>query len=102
MKHTAGPWIAKAMSRNGYLESARVIFDAAGNEICRIDYEAMPTGSEGIKKSDENGALLAAAPELLDALKIAISAHPYGVRVNGLWGDWRDKAEIAIAKAEGK
>ena len=68
MKHTAGPWIAKAMSRNGYLESARVIFDAAGNEICRIDYEAMPTGSEGIKKSDENGALLAAAPELLDEI----------------------------------
>lgn len=47
-------------------------------------------------------AMYNAAPELLDALKIAISAHPYGVRVNGLWGDWRDKAEIAIAKAEGK
>ena len=97
MKHTAGPWIAKAMSRNGYLESARVIFDAAGNEICRIDYEAMPTGSEGIKKSDENGALLAAAPELLDALK-ELAPLLDGAKFDG----YRQHVSCIIAKAEGK
>ena len=103
-KHTPAPWKSQAMSRNGYLESARVIFDAAGNEICRIDYEAMPTGSEGIKKSDENGALLAAAPELLDALKdiIGYAAAEIGIPPNEAVGGAFKKARAAIAKAEGK
>jgi hypothetical protein len=72
-KHTAGPWKSQAMSRNGYLESARVIFDSQDNEICRIDYEGMPTGCEGIKRSEENAALLAAAPDLLAALNAIVA-----------------------------
>mgnify|MGYP000939281289 CR=1 FL=1 len=47
------------------------------------------------------GPLIAAAPDLLAALEEAIKSNPYGVRVNGVWGDWRDAAAAAIAKATG-
>jgi len=40
--------------------------------------------------------------ELVAALEAALAASPYGVRINSKWGDWRDLAETAIAKAKGQ
>ena len=83
--HTPGPW---------HVESGDEVRAADGWEVAyiygasrqRVDWEA-------------NARLIAAAPELLEALE-AITA-------NASWADWRDldqilNARAAIAKAKGE
>ena len=40
--------------------------------------------------------------ELVAALESALAASPYGVRINGKLGDWRDLAEETLTKARGQ
>lgn len=78
-KHTPGPW------RVG--ESCRVADIKAGYNalIARVEIES--AGDRG----DANARLIAAAPDLLEALKHALEDGD----------DWRGLAESAIRKAEG-
>lgn len=93
-KHTPGPWAAKPKGKLGewHIDSAEwgiaIVAGGAGHE-----------GFNG--RSDENARLIAAAPELLEALKA----------VDRAWSsDWskEDCSDVslligaAIAKAEGR
>ena len=49
---------------------------------------------------EANAHLIAAAPDLLEALEEAVFWN--GIDDEGVSAVWRDKAEAAIAKAEGK
>lgn len=92
-KHTPGPWtIHKDYSRANY-----TVFDADGNY-----------GDTSVETIDANAALIAAAPDLLAALKNladeslkvgnALSRMGQGATALGLA---EHKARLAIAKATG-
>jgi len=91
-KHTPGPWKVEhrgykyivSKSRDGYIT----------RDVCRMDGSTMAAFAQ-----EANARLIAAAPELLEALKDALQLlEVYG-------GDFeeatRNQARAAIAKAEG-
>ena len=87
-KHTPGPWITDSKERT---DTARYIMAAARpfpHTIARIDLVNRA-------EDEANAALIAAAPELLEALEALIS--PVGVvMLHDL-----DRARAAIAKVRG-
>jgi hypothetical protein len=87
VSHTSGPWDWFIGNANGRgLIRVETSIDAAvsGKHIC-----SMPRGTE----SEDNARLIAAAPELLEALK-QLSSHP-----SSSWA--HEDAMEAIAKATG-
>lgn len=84
-KHTPGPWYY----------TGEYINTATGDNICRI--MGRITLRDGV--SDANAALIAAAPELLEALK-GLVAHAHQC---AHFGDMKllERADSAIEKAEG-
>ena len=87
-KHTPGPWSAdKATYHNGYVE-----------HFVRRDGDAVAIASditdpETRQPSEANALLIAAAPDLLEALKDALEHIPMTLQ---------GRALAAIAKAEGR
>ncbi len=81
-KHTPGPWRHYAGTHSMYSESGRAICVTTG---------ARKTADP---ERDQNGQLIAAAPDLLEALKGVL-------RVADLATDEFDAARAAIAKAIG-
>jgi hypothetical protein len=103
MAHTPGPWV--------------IYPETNGTEICAVDMTpglpirqlvATAQGTNWIA----NARLIAAAPELLGALKVALGALKTASRqltedhkavLKGAWGGSAiEAAEAAIAKAEGR
>ena len=89
-KHTVGPWEYDA-------ESAQVIAPKCGYQWVKGAPVVAEVGPMDYSEQSENGRLIAAAPELLEALKAAeewlagwASAEPYISRIRS-----------AIAKATG-
>lgn len=85
--HTPGPW-------EYYEEEGRFVIAANGEQ-----------GGEGIAVTagrhydrESNAALIAAAPDLLEALEMALF-HAFG---GPGFSKWREKARDAIAKAKGQ
>jgi hypothetical protein len=86
MSHTPGPW-TWVEGYNGLYGSGE------DNDVLTFaDYEGMYL-SYSNKYTHGNARLIAAAPDLLEALKAARSFH---------WGDVEAQVNAAIAKAEGK
>ncbi len=84
-KHTPGPWTIR--------ESAtHITVVGANNETIFHDDKRCPS-------VPEDARLVAAAPELLEALKLAAKINPYGSVENAAA---RDAARAAIAKAVGE
>jgi hypothetical protein len=96
MKHTPGPWEADFETYPIMVRSQSEtwpLVDELGNEEGRAGVFIANTGD-----NKANARLIAAAPDLLDALMTV----PQGL----LWSDddlwrWHDKARAAIAKATG-
>lgn len=85
-KHTAGHWEVN--------ESNHCVFSILGGvyqSICRV---SAPTKYADDGTSEANAKLIAAAPELLEALKLAQTIIGFGK-------EW-DQIDAAIAKAEGQ
>lgn len=108
-KHTPGPWqVLIRWARTGF---PLVVKDEAGADICTV-------AMTGDKSDQANAYLIAAAPDLLEAL-VALTSNPHldlGDRVydvrerEGLgwdgpsvkaWSEAVQKATAAIAKAKG-
>ena len=90
-KHTAGHWEVN--------ESNRCVFSIIGgvyHSICRV---SAPTKYADDGTSEANARLIAAAPELLEALK-EIASETYDEWTNGAKA--QRIAEAAIAKATGE
>ncbi len=91
MKHTPGPWkVAKGMA----IETAdgKVAVGSAGPRAC---------GPYFVTECEANAALIAAAPELLQALKNIIQSAPLVGLPLALEKDIQS-ATYVIARAEGK
>jgi hypothetical protein len=90
--HTPGPWAVG--DRWGEQNGDAVFVSSGGFPVCAI------TGYHGRETSEANARLIAAAPDLLVALKAALvfSTDDDGA----VWADSAiAKAEAAIARAEG-
>jgi hypothetical protein len=96
MKHTPGPWTINGLG-------------IEGPEDDRGLSEYIAHVSNDCDASEANSHLIAAAPELLEALKLARAAFR-GTNDDGSYrgdgiiftDDARDQIEAVIAKAEGK
>jgi hypothetical protein len=90
MSHTPGPWtITRGTKERGSL--ARGIHRPDGATVVRFNGLGRPASREG----EANAHLIAAAPDLLEALKAL-------QRAGGMWPDLAPQVLAAIAKAEGK
>jgi hypothetical protein len=85
MAHTPGPWIVREPEEDELYE---VYAENGGDLICYPVYT---------RNQRDNIPLIAAAPELLEALRHLVAR----VIENGGTGDLIDSALAAIAKAEG-
>jgi hypothetical protein len=88
-KRTPGPWVVYDDSKDG--KTNRIEIAARGKTVARI-YHSVPA------EDLPNACLIAAAPELLDALKQALEEC---IWPNERLSDVHEKARAAIAKAEG-
>jgi hypothetical protein len=93
-EYTPGPW-----------ESGRNPKGISSNEIVVRPAGQFPygewiadCGSATDKRAIANARLIAAAPELLDALTQAVASHPFGRSEEP---DWLVAAQAAIAKSRG-
>lgn len=84
-KHTKGPWQVKFWKAANYVTLHIQACNEKAEWIARI---------ENREESEANAALISAAPEMLEALKLALSLFPNEMRGS--------LVEAAIAKAEGK
>lgn len=90
--HTPGPWHAYQCPDEGGEYAIR-----AQNGIC----VALSIG--GTKSEASNARLIAAAPELLEALELVVEHWTKQFERGGhLAPEWRKKARSAIAKATGE
>ena len=90
--HTPAPWHAEQN------EDRLVIRSDGGTEICEVTGETFDEYAE--EEREANAALIAAAPELFDALK-AITDLIDVYSIDKPWRDARAAALRAIAKATG-
>jgi hypothetical protein len=93
-KHTPGPWEVES-------GEAVYVLDKEYGRVCTVNWLRGPFGSFGRRTDAEghaNARLIAAAPDLLAALRALVA------KSTDLHGDWSEewrKALEAIAKAEG-
>lgn len=91
-KHTPGPWTAFSDEVNDHT-----------NVVSIADRTRLVLSLPGRHKSDPDVRLIAAAPELLEALELILEALEEAVELFGCPdGTWVDKAKNAITKARGE
>jgi len=93
-KHTPGPWYPFYEGSGDYLICSRTDETEIAS-LSRSDAHFMGTG-KGASINEANAKLIAAAPELLEALREIVSRNEIQHWFN------LDQAKAAIAKAEGK
>lgn len=95
-KHTPGPWIFDgdlvwAASIDGYVANTRTEDMTSGENIAKRD---------ALEQIEANARLIAAAPDLLDALKSIVMSAEIGNAA--ILGPLLVSARAAIAKATGE
>ena len=103
IKHTPGPWVVGA---SDFLDQWVCIDAPSGDpdldykswEGIAMAYGCEESPSEGLKKANANARLIAAAPELLDALEELLAATKHLAPCQAT----AEKARAAIAKAKGE
>lgn len=91
MKHTPGPWKVWTHPRN---ENEVYVDGANGRSVCYVIHD-----DDERKEQKADAVLIAAAPDLLEALKAYQEANRVS---NDSQAELYEMAEAAIAKAEGK
>lgn len=101
VKHTAGPWVAAPYSS---MVGAPVVASPSGRPVCSVTYFALGDGFEGHDEvSAANARLIAAAPDLLEALELALEYfNSAQAQLSASGQVARDAARAAIAKATGE
>lgn len=92
-KHTPGNWVAKPMDSADWID---LVTDDP--ETCGGSAHSLPFASCRHFNQEANARLIAAAPDLLDALKELLDQDEHGE--DEIWV--RNKARAAIAKATGE
>ena len=103
-EHTPGPWLWE-YRRGGEGQYNMEVYSATHGVIATCAWTPRPLGNGATGTyRDANASLIAAAPELLDALQAAVEMYgkPGGPwNVPGSAGCWITQARVAIAKATG-
>lgn len=97
-KRTPGPWQAEFNGRDSFIISKSGFLIATAHSPSKMTSGTNLTSEAKERKREANARLLAAAPELLDALKIAQPYMPKGEKFK----KFRFIVRAAIAKAEGE
>jgi hypothetical protein len=93
-KHTSGPWFTDEADHDCPNQNIRI--KRRAHTICTVFIDDAPVHDFNATQR-ANARLIAAAPDLLDALEDAI-ADREGYSMH----DWLDKARAAFAKATGE
>lgn len=91
MSHTPGPWTIHGWGDGDYE------VNAASETVCNVP--GFDDETVDVDKAEDNARLIAAAPELLAALKQCLLRLRVDCEEDS---DLREDAEAAIAKAEGR
>ena len=97
--HTPGPWVDDELNGASIIIAPYSTLGFDSEPIASVTIlppvdDPDPTYLEAQREALKNLSLIAAAPDLLAALKAA-AAYP-------TTGDWHEQASAAIAKAEGR
>lgn len=117
MAHTPGPWVSAFGERSGYdcMTDAFQILEPSGTRITSVDLGNYGQSSrtsqiapEDKERAQSDAQLIAAAPELLAALRLFVDQYTRLIN-SGDCGNWNPEtdeevitARAAIAKAEGR
>lgn len=97
--HTPGPWHYEVRIPRGSADPEYVVLgtnpDTGKKGVCYAGKHFTVTHTE----DEADACLIAAAPELLEALKVALACHESD---EGWSDDFAEGARAAIAKAEGR
>jgi len=93
IKHTPGPWFLVDSDRS-YYEDCEIIETGDGEEVLGV--------SEWIRADAPDLRLMAAAPELLDALSSMLTFYGMDEEPGEVSGVIHRRARAAIAKAKGE
>lgn len=98
-KHTHGPW-------NNYQgDDIYCVYDANGKKICTIEpVDIVGWNAVHREEAEANEALIAAAPDLLEALETArkeLAELKDQIGFRGMTIDAIDKCDAALSKARG-
>jgi hypothetical protein len=106
-KHTAGPWAWQKFGRHYCLTAQHgmreIIIGSLAVEMPQETYPAMNSDGrlQPVSPEHPNATLIAAAPELLEALKMAKQTIDFMVESGQTnHGKTKEKIDNAIAKAE--
>lgn len=106
-KHTPGPWMIDVGTRNQqFIRASRangMRFIARMHPMgSRPAYHDGDETEEPTEEAKANARLIAAAPEMLEALELIVSAQDTGIIADPAgWTKAFDAASAAIAKANG-
>ena len=102
-KHTPGPWIVHRRKLDALPKSflQRVAVDVESNHLPGEYVLLADCGPDGFAENEANAYLIAAAPELLEALQGIIDCGKRDL-TNPKYDGYFIDAEAAIAKAGGK
>lgn len=95
--HTPGPWRHYKRDGSGHL---RFVCGPHPRACALARIEPIPTKYLETETIDANARLIAAAPDLLEALEAFASHYPKGI--NPMLDDAAAKAHAAIARAKGE
>lgn len=100
-KHTKGPWV---IFEGGITDKEIVITTQERNEAPKVPICEMDVFFDGIvgEEQEANAYLIAAAPELLEALDILCELDENNVYMDEAWRSAFRIARAALAKAKGE
>ena len=102
-QHTPGPWIENVVPTSA---GSAITIQSADHRIAIIYVDGIRKGiDDKLPRSIENRAnarLIAAAPDLLEALRKFALKHRHTYGLDGAWDEEITMAEKAIAKATGE
>jgi hypothetical protein len=99
-KHTPGPWSA-FISPNQKTIAIDIGATPKGLRPNIVDWMGFDGNGIPLNQNVANARLIASAPELLEALKALVKMHSNYFGIDGAWDEEFNKANKAIAKAEG-
>lgn len=96
MSHTNGPW---RIERGGAIDNLLHVVSEYRVPVCRIDWHVLPYGQDEDLQAAANAALIAAAPEMYEALLSLVGTLGPGGYFPTAGKTITDKARAALAKA---
>jgi hypothetical protein len=104
MAHTPGPWSVQASEKAFCWEINHVPDRGLWSAVAEVGANALGSRKVAAQEAEGNARLAAAAPELLDAARIALAmmgGDDDGPDDDDMFDVWQ-KVRAAIAKAEGR